>query len=83
VEASGRGPRAERRSRAGEIVELNVAVAHSSELHGEDSGHTDDVPIRSAQRPSTFERSPARASRIASELVATDEPLHTRISAVR
>jgi chemotaxis protein MotB len=63
------------------LAEVRSLVTASAKLHVEISGHTDDVPIRTAQFPSNLELSLARASRIAQELVGGDAALRTRISA--
>jgi chemotaxis protein MotB len=63
------------------LVEVRALVAASPQLHVEISGHTDDVPIRTAQFPSNLELSLARASRVAQELAGGDAALRTRISA--
>jgi flagellar motor protein MotB len=63
------------------LLELRTIVAASPDLQVEVSGHTDDVPIKTAVFPSNLELSLARASRVAHELVATDKELRTRVSA--
>jgi len=63
------------------LTELRALVAAAPGLYVEISGHTDDVPIRTAQFPSNLELSLARASRIAHDLAAGDAALRGRISA--
>lgn len=63
------------------LAEVRSLVVASPQLHVEISGHTDDVPIRTAQFPSNLELSLARASRIAQELTEGDAGLRTRVSA--
>jgi flagellar motor protein MotB len=63
------------------LAEVRSLVAASPQLHVEISGHTDDVPIRTAQFPSNLELSLARASRVAQGLVGGDAALRTRVSA--
>ena len=63
------------------LAEVRSLLAASPTLHVEISGHTDDVPIRTAAFPSNLELSLARASRVAQELTGGDATLRTRISA--
>jgi len=63
------------------LAELRDLVGASRELHVEVSGHTDDVPIRTAAFPSNLELSLARASRVASALAGDDPVLRARVSA--
>lgn len=63
------------------LAELRALVGDARELHVEVSGHTDDVPIRTAAFPSNLELSLARASRVAGELAGSEPSLRARVSA--
>lgn len=63
------------------LSELRDLLGASRDLHVEVSGHTDDVPIRTATFPSNLELSLARASRVASALAGDDPVLRARVSA--
>lgn len=63
------------------LAALRARLVAAPALHVEVSGHTDDVPIRTALFPSNLELSLARASRVAQELIGGDAKLRTRVSA--
>lgn len=63
------------------LGELRTLVSGSPDLQVVVSGHTDDVPIKTALFPSNLELSLGRASRVAHELAGTDPTLWARISA--
>ena len=63
------------------LAEVRSLMAVRPELAVEVAGHTDDVPIHSAQFASNLELSLARAARVARELTAGDDALGGRVYA--